>query len=382
VHTVLIVDDSAFMRKLIGEMISADSAFHVIGFARNGVDALRQIATLDPDVVTLDLEMPQLDGMQVLEQVMSRAPRRIVVLSGGGGAQSAATIQALELGAVDFVQKPSGPISLDLPIIRDRLIGALHAAMSIDVAKVRALRSETGAGAAREGSADVPPTEPRAAERVVVIASSTGGPRALAEVIPSLPVDLSAAVLVAQHMPKEFTTSLAERLDHASAIRVREAVSGEPLLAETVYIAPGGAHLRVVAAPREVDGQGSNEENVGQGPSFRLAVDPIDAQSGVSPSADLLFESAAAAFGAAVTAVVLTGMGRDGSDGVRAVRAAGGHVVVQDRETSVIYGMPHAALQSVGGEHGVALGQIAGAIVNAVAASVAVTTEGNARVHG
>ena len=368
IHTVLVVDDSAFMRKLIGEMISADPAFHVVGFARNGVDALRQIAQLDPDVVTLDIEMPQLDGMQVLELVMAHAPRRIVVLSAGDEAHGAATMRALELGAVDFVHKPSGPISLDLPVIRDRLISALHTAVSIDINTVRALSQRAAVAVVPAVVPAVPSASvSRVAEQVVVIASSTGGPRALAEVIPALPADLPAAVLIAQHMPKEFTPSLAERLDHASALRVREAVDGESVVGGTVYVGPGGVDLRIVSSA--------------DGP--RIAIDRGDScfregRSGVFPSGDRLFASAASVFGAAVTAVVLTGMGRDGSDGVRTVHAAGGQVIVQDRETSVIFGMPNAALQMLqvlqvlqraGAEQGTSLGDIAQRIVTCVHAT-------------
>jgi two-component system chemotaxis response regulator CheB len=351
---VLVVDDSAFMRKLIGEMIAAEPDLRVAGFARNGVEAMDQIAALDPELITLDLEMPQLDGMQVLEQVMARAPRRVVVLSAGGAAHGDATIRALELGAIDVVQKPSGPISLDLERIRGRLIAALRAAALVDPGQVRALAARSTHGES-SGAPEGDATARETAQHVIAIASSTGGPRALSEIIPALPATLPAAVVIAQHMPKEFTASLAHRLDRASAVRVCEARDGEPLLAGCVYIAPGGQHMRIshtrVSRASALHGAAC------------IVLDPCDA-SGLCPSADALFDSVAAAFGARATAVVLTGMGRDGSAGAHAIRSAGGRVVVQDRETSVIYGMPAAALQAAGADHVVALQDVARTIVS------------------
>jgi two-component system chemotaxis response regulator CheB len=348
-HTVLVVDDSAFMRKLIAEMLTAESDFNVVGFARDGVDALQQVDRLNPDLVTLDLEMPQLDGLQVLQQIMSKSPKPVVVLSAGGPQFGDATMRALELGAVDFVKKPSGSISLDLPAIRGRLLQALRAAATVDVNTIGRL------GSTLRGWDDVPNTRAHRYVRpvrnvapalhVVVIGASTGGPRALAEIVPSLPDDLEAAVLVAQHMPKEFTRSLARRLDQISRLPVSEAVDGEPILAGRVYIAPGKTHMRVAALPG--------------GTTVTLDTHP----TGVSPSADQLFVSAASAFGSNVIGVVLTGMGRDGAEGARVVRDAGGDVLIQDRATSVIYGMPAAALAVTIGSHVVPLGGMAAAIV-------------------
>lgn len=348
--SVLVVDDSAFMRKLIAEMIESAPDLHVAGFARNGVDALRQIAALDPNVMTLDLEMPQLDGMQVLAQVMASAPRPVIVLSAGGAQFGDATIRALELGAVDFVKKPSGPISLDLPRIRDRLIAAVRAASAVDLATL--CRVPLVSPVVEEPGRMMADTVPHT---IVVIAASTGGPRALAEILPALPARLDAAVLIAQHMPKEFTTSFAMRLDRASAMRVHEGRDGEPIHAGHVYIAPGGMHMR---------SGGSRTAPV-------LCIEAKSARTVVAPSADLLFMSAAELFGAAVVAVVLTGMGRDGSEGIRAVCAARGQSLLQDRATSVIYGMPQAALHVAGTKVTVPLHAMASAIVAAVESQAA-----------
>ncbi len=345
-RTVLIADDSAFMRKLIGEMIGEHAGFRVVGFARDGVDTLDQIRRLNPDVVTLDLEMPRLDGLRVLRRIMTESPRAVVVLSAGGPKYGDATLRALELGAVDFVRKPSGPVSLDLPVIRERLMHALDAASAATLAPPAApvLQRSSPACAALTVVHRAP------ARYVVVIASSTGGPRALAEIIPLLPDSLGAAVIVAQHLPREFTRALADRLARSSRIAVTEGDDAVELLSGIVYIAPGGIDTRVSGAP---------------GASY-LALQPRGSHCGATPSADLLFQSAAEVFGEACTGVVLTGMGRDGATGLRRVRAAGGRAVIQDEASSAIYGMPRAALAEAGADHVSSLSAIASVIVRTV----------------
>lgn len=353
-RTVLVVDDSAFMRRVVAEMVAACDGFRVIGTARDGEDALRLVHALAPDVVTLDVAMPGLDGLQVLGYVMSELPRPVVVLSGVG--DDALAMRALELGALDFVPKPSGPISLDVVAVRERLHGALRAAAACDVAQVRVLARR--AAAARPASAVPPPgascaAPAAAARRVVVVASSTGGPNALAQLLPRLPRALGAAVLVAQHMPPGFTGSLARRLAARAELPVREAVDGEPLLADHVYLAPGGRHLRVA---RDATG------------APVAALDDGAPVWGVRPSADLLFASAASAFGAASLGVVLTGMGRDGAHGLAAVRAAGGRAAIQARESAVVAGMPDAALATAGADVVAPLPGLAAALVAQLAA--------------
>jgi len=342
---VLIVDDSAFMRRLVSEMVQAIPGFTVAGFARDGVDALAQISRLAPDVVTLDLEMPQLDGMTVLARVMSAAPVPVVVLSAGGNHYEDATLRALELGAVDFVRKPSGAISLDLELIRDRLTQALRAAARAGARRPAPM--DLSLRAARRAA----PLAVPVATHVVVVAASTGGPRALAEIIPALPAALPAAIVVAQHLPRDFTASLAARLDRASHLHVAEAHDGMVPYAGSVYIAPGAMHTRV----------GGTRER----PILTLHAAARD-PGAVAPSADVLFRSAAAVFGRAVTGVVLTGMGRDGADGLREVRRAGGYAIVQDQESSTIYGMPRAALSDAGADRVVPLSGVARTIEAAV----------------
>ena len=351
--TVLVVDDSAFMRKVITEIIDGSDEFQVVGTARNGHDALKQIHALDPAIVTLDIEMPELDGLQTLGYIMSETPRPVVMLSAGeseSGTAEALTIRALELGAVDFIRKPSGPISLDLATVRDRLLDALRAARQVNLGGMPMLaRPKLGNPQRGSGSDGV-------ARRAVVIAASTGGPRALADVIPNLPRNLDATVLVVQHMPSGFTRSLADRLNALSSIPVREAEHGMRVVHGRVYLAPGGLHMKVAV----VDG------------APMLMLDSSPPIWGVRPSADPLFRSATDVFGKEVIGVVLTGMGRDGAAGLRTIREAGGHGIVQNRESSIVYGMPQAALAAAGADRVAAIQDIAPAIVELLATRKAV----------
>jgi two-component system chemotaxis response regulator CheB len=344
-RTVLVVDDSAFMRKLITEIVDGSDEFRVIGTARNGYDALTQIHALDPAIVTLDLEMPELDGLQALGYIMSETPRPVVILSAAtSGTGDDITIRALELGAVDFVRKPSGPISLDLPLVREPLLRALRAAACVNLGGVPMLGRQ---GPARRASG---PLESAGARFIVAIAASTGGPRALAEVIPKLPRHLDAAVMVVQHMPSGFTKSLAARLNMLSPLEVTEAEEGTTLVHGHVYVAPGGRHMRIQL----------------RGDLPVIALDDTPPIWGVRPSADPLFRSVAELFGSSAVGVVLTGMGRDGAAGLRAIREAGGAGVVQDAATSIIYGMPQAALAAAGADRIAPLGEVAPAITELV----------------
>lgn len=343
--TVLVVDDSAFMRRMIAQIIDASGEFHVVGVARNGLDALKQVYALNPAIVTLDVDMPELDGLQTLGYIMSETPRPVVMLSAATTHSGHdVTLRALELGAVDFVRKPSGPISLDLARVGDRLVEALRAAREANPGGLGMLLPKQR----------VRPRTTRpsieGAVHIVVIACSTGGPRALAEVVPRLPRDLDAAILIVQHMPAGFTKSLAQRLDTLSPLPVCEATVGDRVVHGRVYLAPGGRHMRL-------------ERALGT-PTIRL--DDSPPVWGVRPAADPLFTSAAVLFPHAVVGVVLTGMGRDGAAGTQAIRAAGGRAIVQDQATSVIFGMPHAALLAAGADRVVALGDVAPTIVELV----------------
>ena len=346
-HTVLVVDDSAFMRKMISEIIDGSDMFRVIGTARHGNDALRQIHALDPQIVTLDVEMPELDGLATLGYIMSEMPRPVVMLSAAAsGGKDDPTIRALELGALDFVRKPSGPISLDLATVSGTLLGALRAALQVNLGGVGML-------ARPRLVTPVPvPGGRKLATRAVAVAASTGGPRALAEVVPMLAADMDAAVLIVQHMPKGFTHSLAQRLDALSAITVVEARHGEEVQSNRAYVAPGGKHMRVSTS--------------GGGPM--IVLDETPPLHGVRPAADPMFRSVAEVFGANCVGVVLTGMGRDGAQGLRAIRDAGGSAIVQDQATSTIYGMPQVALQVAGADRVAALAAVGPAIMELLAA--------------
>jgi two-component system, chemotaxis family, protein-glutamate methylesterase/glutaminase len=354
--TVLVVDDSAFMRRLITQILDESGEFRVVGTARNGRDALRQVHALDPDLVTMDVDMPELDGLQALGYIMTETPRPVVMLSAATThAGHDTTLRALELGAVDFVRKPSGAISLDLQSIAGRLLGALRGAAQANVRGVRMLsvpRLPARGTPARSQLVIPPPMRQTGALRVIAIAASTGGPRALAEVVPSLPRNLDAAVLVVQHMPAGFTRSLAQRLHAMSQLPVAEAEAGEPVMHNRVYLAPGGRHMTIVSR--------------GGVPS--IALDDSPPVWGVRPSADPLFRSLVVHFGRGIVGVVLTGMGRDGAEGLRVIREAGGRAIVQDRASSTIFGMPNAAFQLAGADRVVGLSEVASTAVSLLAA--------------
>jgi two-component system chemotaxis response regulator CheB len=351
-RTVLVVDDSAFMRRVISDILGSTDEFRVVGTARDGNDALRKVHQLDPDLVTMDVEMPVLDGLSALGYIMSETPRPVVMLSAYTTEGGEATMRALDYGAVDFVAKPSGTISLNLESVSDRLLQALRAASTanLSVIPVRVPRrvlaplppvpepapsdappsAASSAGtlaAAYEPPRRRPAESGRSADTAVAIAASTGGPRALTELVPRLRTPLGAAVLIVQHMPPRFTRSFAERLDGMGGLRVTEAVDGEIVRADHAYLAPGDWHMRVVR----------------DGMDVRIALDQGPTVWGVRPAADFLFHAVADVFAGRSVGVVLTGMGKDGADGLRGIVDAGGHGIAQDKASSVIYGMPAAA---------------------------------------
>ena len=339
---VLVVDDSVFMRRMISDMIDRFPGFRVVGTSVDGQEALRDIERLKPQIVTLDIEMPRLDGFGVLERVMRSSPRPIVVLSAYTAEGSEAALHALDLGAVDFVPKPSGPISFDVAKVEARLFEALQATAAADMEALLRERSRAGAPLAR------PHPGPGAC---VAVAASTGGPRALSHILPALPPDLGAAVMIVQHMPPGFTSTLASRLNQLSRLRVAEASGGEEVGPNRVWIAPGDFHMRVRQA----------------GSSVRIALDQREAIWGTRPAADALFPSIAEVFGERSVGVVLTGMGRDGAAGLAAILAAGGRTLAQDRATSVVYGMPGRAVSLGAAQREVPLEEVPAAIVEALA---------------
>ncbi|HVZ72100.1 MAG TPA: chemotaxis-specific protein-glutamate methyltransferase CheB [Polyangia bacterium] len=314
---VLVVDDSAFARKVLRETLSVSADIEVVGVARDGLEALEKIAELAPDVVTLDLIMPNLDGLGVLRALPAEGGPRVVIVSISDG-DSALGIEALQNGAVDLVQKPTA-------LATDRL----YEMSSELVAKV------LSAGASHRRlvpPAQAPKPLPRIAGRVglIVVGTSTGGPQALTRLLTALPGDLPCPVAVALHIPAGYTDALAKRLDDACALRVFEASEGAALTAGSVVIARGGINLRVRSGAR----------------GLTTHLDPLRTASPFLPSVDVLFESAAVALGPAVLGVVLTGMGSDGVEGARAIHRAQGRTLTEAESSCVVYGMPRAVVEA------------------------------------
>jgi len=329
----LIVDDSALMRKLVLDMIASDPSFEVVGTARNGQEAVQKVKELQPSVVTMDVEMPVMDGLEALRQIMLQRPTPVVMLSSLTRHGADETIRSLELGAIDFVCKPSGPTSLNVGEVRSILLGKLR------LAATAKLLPPPDVTAPPRSVAPAPRQSSAAADWLIAIGSSTGGPRALEAIIPKFPGDLPAGLLVAQHMPHGFTAAMAERLNSLSSIRVREAAEGDMIAPGEALIAPGGRHLLV---------------------NRRKRVTTSDAPPlwGVKPAVDLLMTSVAEVYGCACVGVILTGMGQDGARGMAAIRKAGGKTIAQDEATCVVYGMPKAAVEQGGVELQLPLPQI------------------------
>ncbi len=334
---VLVVDDSLFMRAAIAKTLGAQ--FDIVGQAKDGADALHQVTKLAPDVVTMDFNMPGMNGADTVRELMARRPTPVVMFSAHTKQGARETFDALSAGAVDFVTKPAGEVSVDLSKIAEELRSKLLAAAS---ARPRASNPSIQLPSPRTtGPIAIPRTTlPGALPRLCVIAVSTGGPAALSEVIPALPVDLRLAIVVVQHMPAGFTAALAERLHAQSRVAVREAQAGDRPLAGGVLIAPGDRHL-------EFDDTGA----------CILTDGPM--VNGCRPAADVTMLSAAKVYTRRTLAVVMTGMGKDGTVGALAIKKAQGKTAAQDHETSVIYGMPKAAIEAGAIDEICALGDIA-----------------------
>jgi two-component system chemotaxis response regulator CheB len=356
---VLVVDDSAFMRKVLESIFNADEQLTVIGHAKDGREAIALAESLKPDVITMDLNMPHLDGLQATAQIMTTNPRPIVVVSSESKEGAASTLRALELGAIDFVTKPSSGIDLDMQSVKDDLLRKVRIAAKVRVVRT-ASRLAAQLQAPMNGGAVQKPQPPVARPAavvtlpsdmrfpVVVLAASTGGPATVMRLAPGFTKDFPAAVILVQHMPAAFTTQYALQLAEFTGIRVKEAEANEPVQPGTFYICPGGQHLRVSATGRmQLDG----------------ATGRID---GYLPNIDVTMESVAAFAGAMSIGVVLTGMGSDGARGSRAIKNAGGYVVAQDEATSVIFGMPAEAIKSGAVDQVLGLDDIYSSIENRV----------------
>jgi len=317
---VLVVDDSALMRKLIPKILESDDSIEVVGTAMDGNFGLKKIEELAPQVITLDLEMPGLNGIDTLKEIMRRWQLPVIVVSSHSTAGASITLKALGLGAFDFVAKPAD-VHARMPEIATELINKIKAA-----AQSRGVRRQM----VPEGARAVKSPKPAAAAptRIVAIGVSTGGPNALQYLFSQLPAEFPGSILVVQHMPDGFTEMFAKRLDETCAIRVKEAQSGDLLLGGRVLVCPGNRHLKVKKLPL--------------GNVAVLAEEA--AVHGHRPSVDVLFRSVAEEFGPQAIAVLMTGMGDDGASGMGAVRAAGGMTIAQSEESCVVYGMPKAAI--------------------------------------
>jgi two-component system chemotaxis response regulator CheB len=338
------------MRKVLQSIVSADPALEVCGEARDGKDAVDKVEQLMPDVITMDINMPHVDGLQATEVIMSKNPKPIVIVSSESRDGADITLKALELGAIDFVAKPSSGIDLDMNTVREELVRKLKLAAKVRVVRtaVRSkLQSEIASSAPRTEPAPKPiavaaaaPASTRPAPSaapnlsrtngkfpVVVLAASTGGPQTLMNFIPRFPAGFAGAVILVQHMPGNFTSQFSQQLAEIAQIKVKEAEQGELLQPSVLYVCPGSHHLRVTQ-------------------TGRITLDDGPRISGYRPCADVTLETVAQFAGPMSIGVVLTGMGNDAARGATLVKDAGGHVIAQDEATSIIFGMPAEAIKT------------------------------------
>ncbi|HRV90530.1 MAG TPA: chemotaxis response regulator protein-glutamate methylesterase [Anaerolineae bacterium] len=341
---VLIVDDSPFMRYTIAKHLEAIPDISVVGSAQNGLEALAKIPALKPDVVTLDVEMPNMDGLTALQRIMNDCPTSVIMLSSLTRQGSRTTIQALMRGAVDFVAKPTA--STDIRTVIEELATKIKTAAQVRISGRGIRKAEwESKPAIQNQKSEIQPFRPGVP--VIVIGASTGGPQALQQVLAAIPTNLPAAIVIVQHMPAGFTRSLARRLNEASSFNVQEAADGDRLAQGLALVAPGDYHLRFI-----------NDK--------RVALDHSPRRHHVRPAVDITLESAAEHYKKAVIGVILTGMGCDGTAGAACVKAAGGKVIVEDESTSIVYGMPRSVVEAGLADQVVPLPKITSTLVELV----------------
>lgn len=342
---LLVVDDSAFMRKAIENMVKSAPDIQIVGFARNGKEAVELAEKLNPDVITLDIEMPVMDGLEALKQIMSKCPTSVIMVSSLTFEGAEATLKALELGAVDFLTKDKSFASFGVMKLEDQIIqkirqfGTKKFFKRLNINQTVQTTSTSYTPKVKAGLGN---------KKIVAIGVSTGGPQSLQKVIPSLPTTLNRPVLVVQHMPPNFTASLANRLNSLSQLTVVEAQGKEKLEPNTVYIAKGGFHLKIKKVGPNYYTEVTNE------PSNVLHI----------PSVDIMVESVAESFGKDGLGVIMTGMGSDGLKGLQKLKKLGGAVIAQNQETCVVYGMPRAVVEAGIADEVVPLEAIANTIVS------------------
>lgn len=343
---VAIIDDSPLIRQLLKDILESAPDIEVVALGRNGEDAITIAAEVRPDVMTLDVEMPRMSGLDALRGIMAKTPMPVLMVSTLTHRGAATALECLDIGAYDVIGKPMNGSFTAIRQIQDDLLAKVRMAKEAKIACVRKplLGSTTPAPAKPTA---LPPTLVKS-DRVVVIASSTGGPKALGTLWANLPKAFPAPIVIVQHMPAGFTESLAARLDRIGTVSCREAAMGDSLQPGQALVAPGGFHLRMIR-----NGQ--------------IKLDEEPSIHGVRPAADYLFESAAEVFGRKVIGVILTGMGRDGAEGAVKIKAAGGTVFTEHESTCTIYGMPRAAVQAGASDMQVPIQDMAMAITAALA---------------
>lgn len=330
---VLIVDDSAFMRRFFEDLISSEPDIEVVGKARNGADAIRKTASLSPDIVTMDVEMPEMDGLSALKEIMKGPPVSVIMLSTLTSSGADITLECLETGAFDFVQKPSSSEPLEMDRIGKQLLAKIRMANTSMIIQPQApskIEKQLSWKSKKEKAFKPLNRISRKKPELLLIASSTGGPQALSRFLPEIPRDFPAPIVIVQHMPAGFTRSLAGRLDGQCRIPVCEARQDMQLHPGTAVLAPGGYHLIL------------KRNSTG----LFCSLSDLPPVNSVRPAADCLFNSAALFQDIRSTAVILTGMGRDGTNGARALRENGAFIFAESEETSVVFGMPRSAIEA------------------------------------
>lgn len=319
---VFIVENSILMQQVIADILSSDPEIEVVGCAKSGREALEKIPQVHPDVVTLDLNLPDTDGLSVLKDLMQHFPARVVVISAYTQNGAELTLKALELGALDFIPKPSGEISLDLYSFKNDIISKIKLVMAIDLGKVISISKVT-----------VPAKDISSVNKIVVIGASTGGPKVIQEIIQQIPFDVRASFLIIQHMPKGFTKTFSQRVFSCANIKIKECENQDPILNGAGYIGRSGFHMTIEMI--------SSKKN-----RYRLKVDMEPTTDHLKPSLDVTMGSVAQIFAGKIIGVVLTGMGKDGLIGAKKIKEKGGKIIVQDEASCVVYGMPRAIVEA------------------------------------
>ncbi len=352
---VLVVDDSAFMRKALSGMLEKDPRLTVVGSARNGEEAIQKVTELKPDVVTMDVEMPGMNGLDAVRQIMAANPVPILMVSSLTEAGAKETLLALELGAVDYIPKHLEGVATNITAVEQELVGKVLAAAKAKVVRRSAATASGMAKSivkpARTGALTASSVAATRGTKLVAIGCSTGGPLALQEILPLFPPDFPAAVLIVQHMPKFFTKPFAERMDQMCHITVREAADGDVIAPGVALVAPGGVQLRVCRK---------------QSIAIEISLSKDGEGMLHAPSADVMMKSVASLYGGRGIGVILTGMGHDGLDGMKEIKAAGGRTVAQNEATCTVYGMPKAVVDAGLADKVVPLSHIAGEVLNMI----------------